>query len=326
MARRDMPKYSVLVPNYNHARYLKQRLDSIQNQTVTDWEMILMDDASSDNSREMLREFAARDERVQLVLNENNSGSPFKQWNKGVRLAKGEFVWIAESDDFADPHFLEKLGGVLDANPKVGIVYTQSNIVDSEGKSMGDNHPYTDGIDPVRWHHDFIGNGCEECAEYLILQNTIPNASAVLFRRAVYEKVGYAAENMRLSGDHHLWVKMLLESDIAYIAEPLNYYRQHGASVRSDTYRNGIYLEEAYIIRQLIFSAVTPRPERADFIRNDQVLRLLALTVGKKGEIPADRLIRIYKEGCKVDPILSRRLIAHLLRPQREKLRSLLRR
>ena len=321
-----MPKFSIIVPNYNHARYLPERLRSVFAQSVSDWELILLDDSSTDDSVTYLKSVAASDTRVRLETNAQNSGSPFKQWNKGVRLATGDYVWIAESDDYADPTFLAKLGGVLDTNPGVGIAYTQSYIVDGDGAMVGDNQAYTHGIDPLRWRSNFVNNGQHECAEYLILQNTIPNASAALFRRDVYEKAGYATEVMRLSGDHHLWVKMLLVSDVGYLAEPLNYYRQHGASVRSDTYRNGVYLEEAYVIRQLIFNAVTPRSERADYIRNDQVERLLKLTLGKEGSIPRDRLQRILREGRKADPQLTRRLLAHFLRPYRDRLQRMFRR
>jgi len=90
-----MPNVTVIVPNYNHARFLRQRLDSILTQTYQDFELILLDDCSTDDSRTILKEYAA-DPRVRLELNEANSGSPFKQWNKGVQLAQGKYVWIAE--------------------------------------------------------------------------------------------------------------------------------------------------------------------------------------------------------------------------------------
>src|ERR1700722_3014578 len=110
-----MPRVSVIVPNYNHARFLRQRLDSVVAQTFQDFELILLDDCSTDESRKILEEYA-RDPRARLELNEANSGSPFKQWNKGVRLARGKYVWIAESDDYANERFLERLGSRLDSH------------------------------------------------------------------------------------------------------------------------------------------------------------------------------------------------------------------
>src|SRR5215469_14819662 len=94
------PKVSIVVPNYNHARFLPQRLDSILGQTFQDFELILLDDSSTDDSRSILLEYGRRDPRVRIEFNEVNSRNPFKQWNKGVGLAHGQYVWIAESDDY----------------------------------------------------------------------------------------------------------------------------------------------------------------------------------------------------------------------------------
>jgi len=87
---------SVIVPNYNHAEFLKQRIESILNQTYTDFELIMLDDFSTDNSSEIIDDFTARFLNIRSYYNKDNSGSPFAQWDLGVNLAKGEFIWIAE--------------------------------------------------------------------------------------------------------------------------------------------------------------------------------------------------------------------------------------
>src|SRR5260370_14145431 len=110
-----MPTVSVVVPNYNHARFLRQRVDSILAQTFQDFELILLDDWSTDESRSILREYVS-DPRVRTEFNEVNSGSTFKQWNKGVRLARGKYVWLAESDDSAATRFLQSLVPLLVAD------------------------------------------------------------------------------------------------------------------------------------------------------------------------------------------------------------------
>jgi glycosyltransferase involved in cell wall biosynthesis len=127
-----MPVVSVIVPNYNHARFLSQRLDSILAQTFKDYELIVLDDASTDNSREVIERYAAK-HPMRLVFNERNSGSPFAQWQKGAALATGKYLWIAESDDFADPNLLQTLISMLDQNPNVGLAYCQSRRVNAEG-------------------------------------------------------------------------------------------------------------------------------------------------------------------------------------------------
>ena len=113
-----MPKVSVIIPNYNHARFLRQRIESVLGQTYQDFEVILLDDCSTDESRSIISEYA-KNPRVRIEFNETNSGSTFKQWNKGVRLARGEYVWMAESDDYADERLLERLVKVLDEEPEV---------------------------------------------------------------------------------------------------------------------------------------------------------------------------------------------------------------
>jgi len=91
------PLLSIIVPNYNHAVFLPQRLDSIFNQTFQDFEVILLDDQSPDNSVEILQQYAQkyRDKVAHFITNDQNTGNPFVQWKKGIELARGEFIWIA---------------------------------------------------------------------------------------------------------------------------------------------------------------------------------------------------------------------------------------
>ncbi len=94
----QIPRVSIIVPNYNHACFLPERLSSIRNQTFKDYELIILDDASSDESINVIRSELA-DFPHQLIINEHNSGSPCSQWLKGIQQARGRYVWIAESDD-----------------------------------------------------------------------------------------------------------------------------------------------------------------------------------------------------------------------------------
>jgi glycosyltransferase involved in cell wall biosynthesis len=113
-------RVSVIVPNYNHAEYLKQRIDSILNQTYRDFELIILDDGSTDNSREIIDDYVSRFPFIISRFNEVNSGSPFIQWDSGVNKAEGELIWIAESDDFAETTFLEKTTSVM----KTWVLFT----------------------------------------------------------------------------------------------------------------------------------------------------------------------------------------------------------
>ena len=97
-----MPRVTVVTPNYNHAKYLPERIDSILAQTFQDFELLILEDASTDNSREVIESYTGH-QNVRAAFNKENNGSPFKQWNLGLSQAKGEYVWFAESDDYADP-------------------------------------------------------------------------------------------------------------------------------------------------------------------------------------------------------------------------------
>jgi glycosyltransferase involved in cell wall biosynthesis len=250
------PKVSVVVPNYNHARFLPKRIDSILAQTLQDFELILLDDCSMDDSRSILHSYACSP-RVRTEFNSINSGSPFRQWNKGVKLARGEYVWIAESDDYADECFLEKLVARLDAEPSAAFAYCRSWRVTSDDRSEGFADVW---FPPDRWTADYCTDGRSECRNYLVLGNIIPNASAVVFRKAVYECVGGADESLRLCGDWKLWAAMALTGKVAYVAEALNYFRFHDASVRKLTNPTGTDVVEISRVRWWILDQET-RPE-----------------------------------------------------------------
>ena len=131
-----MPIVSVVIPNYNHAQYLRQRIDSILNQIYSDFELIIVDDCSTDNSKEIIESYRTNPKVSQIIFNESNSGTPFQQWETGVDLAKGEWIWIAESDDFAENDFLEKLILQAEIFSTAGLIYSHIRWVDTFGKEI----------------------------------------------------------------------------------------------------------------------------------------------------------------------------------------------
>jgi glycosyltransferase involved in cell wall biosynthesis len=240
-----MPKVSVVVPNYNHAKFLARRLDSILEQTFQDYEIIFLDDASTDNSLVVFEQYAAHP-KIRAIFNQVNSGSPFRQWNRGARETTGEFLWFAESDDFADSRFLEKLIPLLEAYPGVGLAYSQSNVVDEAGRLVCCNTGWTDDLDVDRWQSAYVNDGRAEVEKYLVLKNIIPNASAVLTRRENYLSAGMAPEHLTYCGDWLTWVRILQTSDIAYLSEPLNNFRvAHARSVRRASVDSFLAIGEA---------------------------------------------------------------------------------
>lgn len=252
-----MPRVSVIVPNYNHAPYLEERIATILGQTFQDFELILLDDCSTDGSPAILERFASSDERIRFVPNTVNSGSPFAQWNKGVELAKGQFIWIAESDDAAEPELLAENVRMLQENPGVGLAFCQSLLVNEKGEPL---RTYAEDYDFLfstnRWDHAFVANGKEECAHYLIQHNTIPNASAALMRKSCYLDAGGADPSWKLNGDWYFYAKLLLQADVAYSPRLLNKFRVHANTQRQKANADHQAYDEILVVQDFICSRV----------------------------------------------------------------------
>ncbi|WKN33484.1 glycosyltransferase family 2 protein [Porifericola rhodea] len=250
------PIVSVIVPNYNHAQYLPLRLETILNQTFQNFEVIILDDASKDNSQEVIQQLASTDSRIKVYFNRTNSGSPFAQWNKGVSLASGKYIWIAESDDYADEALLATLLPKLqDSNLEIGLAYCQSISVDQNGKFRKSLQSWTDELDTERWNHDFYSNGHDECRNFLLKKNTIPNASAVLFKKELFEQANMANTEFKRCGDWLMWIKILSISNIYFSANHLNYFRHHEKSTRAFQSPQEVYnrvAEEYYLLNYVL--------------------------------------------------------------------------
>jgi glycosyltransferase involved in cell wall biosynthesis len=257
-----MPQVSVVVPNYNHARYLRRRIDTVLEQGYQDIEVILLDDCSTDESRSILQEYAS-DPRVRLEFNEKNSGHTFMQWNKGVRLARGEYVWIAESDDYAAPEFLERLVGILESDEQIAFAYCRSWRVTDDDQLRGFEDAYSQYARQHQWDTDFcVERG--ECRKFFLFTNLVPNASAVVFRKSAYESAGGADESLILCGDWKVWAALALAGGMAYTSTPLNYYRMHGDTLRQKTTRRIISVsvcEGLQVVRWILDRLILPDSE-----------------------------------------------------------------
>ena len=244
----DLPRVSVVVPNYNYAHYLPQRLGTIIEQRYPYFELIVLDDSSNDNSIAVVKEMAAkRGVHIKTVVNASNSGSVFKQWLRGAQVARGEYVWIAEADDLADTEFLANLVQVMD-DQQVVMAYCQSTQIDENGNTMADHYrAYTNDISPGRWLTDYRTSGQDEIKTCLTVKNTIPNVSSVLFRRdailsALVRDIDLIC-SFRIAGDWIAYMAVLEQGDIAYVADALNQHRRHRSSVTLGGAHSGHMLE-----------------------------------------------------------------------------------
>lgn len=301
------PLVSVIVPSYNHVRFLPERLQSIANQTYPRLEVILLDDASTDGSREVLEKFELPFPTLHS-FNEVNSGSAFRQWQKGVDMAQGEFVWIAESDDSCKPEFVATLLAAGGWDRSAGILQAQSLAVNEQGRAQGSLRAHTDPIDAERWKHDFISDGREEVQNYLVQRNTIPNASACLIRRTALLAAKPGEVDLVTCGDWLVYARILSQHRLHFVSRPLNRYRVHSSTQRKRTLSSGRLLFEMYFVQSTIvqeFRVPASVLRKAAWFSWQQVQHVMEQRL-----LDRDALLKVklLEHVASVDPVLRSRL------------------
>lgn len=227
-------KVSVVIPNYNYANYLEERIDSIMLQTYPVYEVIILDDASSDNSKEVIDQVLDKYKDSDVVFtklyNKKNGGSVFNQWQKGFENAKGDYVWIAEADDSCHPKFLEEVMKGFD-NENVVLSYAESMRINETNHIIGrDCRSWMEAASFTKWNKSYVNSGLKEIQEALSVCNTIPNVSAVVFKKLNQVELIEQAKQFKISGDWFLYYSLLKSGDIAYNSQSLNYFRKHSSS------------------------------------------------------------------------------------------------
>ncbi len=212
------PTVSVCIPSYNHAQYIGKCIESVMAQTLDDWELIIVDNCSYDNTREVVQAF--KDPRMRFYPNDRNIGVP-RNWNRCASLARGEYVAILQSDDQYLPRMLERSVATLDVSPRVSLVHSGFHRIDSEGNF----------IDTMRrWDKDRVMDGLTALRQ--LVTDCYITPSTVVMRRSSFNELGGFDERYRYNIDWSMWMRMALSSDIGYIAEPLVLQRtDHPASL-----------------------------------------------------------------------------------------------
>ncbi len=230
-------KISVVVPNYNYERFLYQRIYSILSQDYHIDELIILDDCSKDNSRAKIDEIcAALKEYINIkkVYNDTNSGSAFKQWKKGMELATGDYVWIAEADDYCEAKLLSTLIKPIKKDKSIMISYCDTAFIDVLGNvTLKSIKSEIDIQKSGHWNKSYINNGLDEIKNYSYLNCTIANVSSAIIKNGDYEEYLKMSGEFKQAGDWLFYVNLISNGDIAYSNETLNYYRVHGDNVSS---------------------------------------------------------------------------------------------
>jgi glycosyltransferase involved in cell wall biosynthesis len=221
---------SVIMPCFNHARFLEERIRSVLDQTYPVDQIVFLDDASTDGSADLARRLLSHTAvDVHFIENTVNSGTPFHQWNLGVELAQHEIIWITETDDSCDTQFLEVVLERL-MEPDTVLSYSQSKLIDEQGNFL--YTPDLNGVFPEQFERDFVMDGLEFRNRFLSIRNMIPNASGVVFRKDAFLRAGMANTTMKNCGDWDMWARMAQFGNFSYTSFELNYFRSHNATTR----------------------------------------------------------------------------------------------
>lgn len=259
MKEKDI-KISVVVPNYNYEKFMVQRIYSILAQTEKIYELIILDDCSTDGSRKLIDEIVEEISpyiNVKKIYNKENTGIAFKQWAKGFKLAKGDYVWIAEADDCCKRTLLTNLLKPIINNKDKSIYlsYSDTAFINTWAKIfLPSIKPEIDLMKTGHWNRDFIDDGEEEVKNYAFLNCTIANVSSCIIKNDNYDDVFDKIKEYRQAGDWLFYVNVIKRGYIAYCNKPLNFYRVHGDNITS-TMKKQEHLEEIKKIHKEIKEA-----------------------------------------------------------------------
>lgn len=212
------PKVSIIIPTYNGEKYIKRAILSVLNQTFQDFEIIVVDDSSCDNTVLIVKELQTKDSRIKLICLEKNSGGPALPKNKGFEISSGEFIAYLDQDDEWLSNKLEEQVNLFKNSTKknLGLVSCGADLVNTDGKCFG----------------SFIPIKNKNIFPEILLRNPIYSNSSVLIKREVIEGVGKRDENMKYSEDLEMWIRIAKAGyDFDYIYKPLFKYHFHENNV-----------------------------------------------------------------------------------------------
>jgi glycosyltransferase involved in cell wall biosynthesis len=236
-------KVSICIPTYNSGKFISQTIESVLKQTFQDYELIVCDNLSTDETEEVCRKFT--DSRFRYVRFEEFVGQA-ENWNRALAQANNEYVILLHSDDILLPTYLEKAVKVLDENEDVGLVHCAVQHIDETGKTLDLQQLYDE---------DFIDRE-EKLLRKLLLEGCAVNPVGVLVRKKVYEKIGNFTDKIVWGVDAHQWTRIALNFPVAYLAEMLALYRQHTNSGTSGVMKTGRYGSDEKWMMEDIFKQV----------------------------------------------------------------------
>jgi glycosyltransferase involved in cell wall biosynthesis len=232
------PKISVCIPSYNCAPFLADAIDSVLAQSYSDFELLIIDDCSTDSSSEIIAGYAERDPRIVFLRNESNLGM-VANWNRCIELAKGEYIHYLFADDlFASPECLDKMLRVIESDPAISLVVSARNIIDEDSRIKRVASHFRDKK---------IAPGTEVIRRCLYeARNLIGEPSVVMFRKSQALR-GFNPVYAQFV-DLEMWFYLLEQGRFAYLAEPLASFRDHPGQQTKVNMRRMLHIDESFLL------------------------------------------------------------------------------
>lgn len=258
---------SIVLPTHNGQRHLDEAVKSILAQTIGNWELILVDDASTDQTPQKVAAWAERDPRIRAICLSENRKLP-GALNEGFRHATAEFLTWTSDDNWYAPEALARLLEVLRTQPDVDVVYSDYTLVDSDGTPIGVHRTGP--------------------REELVVRNSV--GACFLFRRPVFERLNGYDERLFLTEDYDFWLRASLEFSFRPVHEPLYFYRQHAQSLTARQQPEISQAAEMALLRWL------PKADWLTRKLQGQAYEALGLRALQRGDVRAGR--RFLFKAC----------------------------
>ena len=241
-----VPLVSVGIPTYNAERYLRESIESVLAQTFKNFELIIIDDASNDQTWDIAQAYAHKDPRVSAVRNSKTLGL-VANFNRCIELAKGRYVCVWHQDDVMEPQNIEKKVALLEANPQVGFVHSNVSLIDAQGRVLSE-HWESDST------RDYICSGLDFFLKMIEPGKNYVCCPSVLARRECYEKLGRFRSELYFTCDWEMWMRLSLYYDVACLGAPLVHFRRHQGSESYRIERTVSEIEQELLAKCLVLS------------------------------------------------------------------------
>lgn len=242
----NLPLVSILIPTFNRADYLGEAIDSALSQTYKNIEIIVHDDASTDDTPALLKKYS--DPRLRIIRTEDNHGM-LGGWNFIVTKAKGEYIKFLASDDLLEPTCVSELVKVAIKNPNASFITCQRKFIDGQGrvvKKMGfaSKNTVVNGIQHAHW------------ILTTLRENKIGEPTAVLYPTRLVKKAGEYDKTFSQFADFEYWIRLLQFGDLVYVHKPLCSFRTHAGSNTSSAIRDGRFITEIFALLKKYYDNV----------------------------------------------------------------------